>query len=59
MQSPMRGSTFITKWDINNNFNPLDSNLVCDVPCVPLEYLKNEKKLAFGSGDGRLVFVDA
>jgi len=59
MQSPMRGSTYITKWDINNNFNPVESKVVCDVTCGPLEYSESFKTLALGSSDGRLIFVDA
>jgi hypothetical protein len=59
MQAPMRGNTYVTKWDANKSFNPINTEIVCDVNCGPFIYNEEKKVIAIGASDGRLIFVDA
>ena len=59
LQAPMRGYSYITKWDINNNFKPIETNSICDVTCGIMEYSDKLETLAVGTSDGRLICVDA
>jgi hypothetical protein len=54
LQSPQRGSSYLTLWD--NNFNPIKSKKIFDSTCISLE--KNINHLIVGEFSGNLLQLD-
>jgi hypothetical protein len=59
LQAPLeRGDSYVTIWDVRNNFEPILSNCVYNSQCGYINY-NNKETLAIGCGDGCLVWANA
>jgi hypothetical protein len=58
IQAPMRGYTYLTKWDAKNNFNPVSSIEVSDSICTSIDYNPLYDLIGLADCKGSLVYVD-
>ena len=58
IQSPMRGSTYLTKWDLNT-FSPINTVKASDKIVISMDYSESRGKLALGGSESDLIFFDA
>lgn len=58
-QAPLTGDSYITKWDVNKGFKPIDSAKICNVSTASIDIDYNSNTLAIGDNKGSIVFLDA
>ncbi len=58
IQSSKRGGTYLTKWDIRKNFEPVNTILVSDTICTSIDFSKEYNLIGLGDCKGSLVYVD-
>lgn len=56
LQSPMRGSSYITKWRIDRHFEPEHTKCILDSTCLGMK--KCGSTLVVGAADGSLIHID-
>lgn len=59
IQAPMRGHTFLTKWDARNNFEPINSIQVSDSICTSIDFSPYYNLICLADCKGSLIYVDA
>ncbi len=59
IQAPLRGYTYLTKWDVKNNFNPIKSIDVSDSICTSMDYQPFYNLIGLADCKGSLIYVDA
>lgn len=59
LQSPLRGKTFITKWDLNQNLKPIRTVEVNDKVCLSFSYNQALGVIGVIEAEGNLIFVDS
>jgi WD40 repeat protein len=61
IQSPRKGKSFLTKWDLSNvNFaQPIETIEVSNAPCSSFDISQNKKYLGITDIEGKIFFVDA
>lgn len=57
LQCPTRGSSYVTKWDMSRNFNPVVSRHISSSVCAKM--ILNGNTLAIGETTGQLIQVSA
>lgn len=57
-QAPLRGYTYLTKWDVKNNFDPISSIPLVEGTCTQMDFSIKYNLLALGEAKGKLIFVD-
>lgn len=58
IQAPLRGYTYLTKWDAKNNFSPINSIEISDSICTSIDYSPRFDLLAMADCKGSLIYVD-
>jgi len=58
-QAPLKGDSYITKWNVNNGFKPIDSAKICNVSTCSIDLDYNTKTLAIGDNKGSVIYIDA
>lgn len=58
-QAPLTGDCYITKWNVNNGFIPIDSAKIGNVSTSSMDFDYNSNTLAIGDNKGSIVYVDA
>jgi len=58
IQSSKRGGTYLTKWDIRRNYEPVNTILVSDTICTSMDLSKEYNLIGLGDCKGSLVYVD-
>jgi hypothetical protein len=59
IQAPLRGYTYLTKWDVKNNFNPVKSIDVSDSICTSMDYHPFYDLIGLADCKGSIIYVDA
>jgi WD40 repeat protein len=59
IQAPMRGRTYLTKWDGKNNFTPVNTLEVSDTICTSIDYSPLYDLIGLSDCKGSLIYVDA
>lgn len=58
-QAPLIGDSYITKWNVNKGFKPIDSAKIGNVSTCCIDYDYNSNTLAIGDNKGSVIFMDA
>jgi WD40 repeat protein len=58
IQAPLRGSTYLTKWDLRNNFCPISTVLVSDSICTSIDYSPFYDLIGLADCKGSLIYVN-
>ena len=58
IEAPLRGHTFLTKWDTRNNFNPLSTIKVSDSICTAIDYNPLYDLIGLADCNGNISYVD-
>ena len=58
LQSPLRGKSFITKWDMYKGLSPISTIEVNDIVCSAMDYNKNTGVIGVVDCEGHLIYID-
>lgn len=58
-QAPLTGDSYISKWNVNDGFKPIDSARIGNVSSSSIDLDYGSGTLAIGDNKGSVVFVDA
>ncbi len=58
-QAPLTGDCYITKWNLNDGFKPIDSARIGNVSTASMDFDYASGTLAVGDNKGSVVYVDA
>ena len=59
LQSPLRGKSFITKWNVYKNLEPIETVEVSNVVCSSMTYSEDMGVLGVTDSEGGVLYVDA
>ena len=59
IQAPLRGPTFLTKWNVRNNFEPEASLKVCDSICTSIDFSPSYEVVGLADCNGLIFYIDA
>lgn len=57
IQAPLRGVTYLTKWDLKNNFSPVSSILASETICTAIDLNPSYGIIALSDCQGKVVYV--
>ena len=58
IQSPIKGTTYLTKWNLSKNLAPIKTVFIGEICHKSIVYDRKLNTLAIGSSDGSICFVD-
>jgi len=58
-QAPLTGDSYITKWNVNDGFKPIESAKICNVSTCSIDLDYNSKTLGIGDNKGSVIYMDA
>ena len=58
LQSPLRGKSYITKWDLYRNLDPISTIEVNDIVCSSMDYSDRLGILGVVDSEGHIIYVD-
>lgn len=59
IQAPMRGHTYLTKWNARNNFEPVSTIKVSTSICTSMDFSRDYNLLGLADCNGSVIYVDA
>lgn len=58
IQAPMRGDTYLTKWSVSNNFQPIETIFITDTIACTLDFSPKFNLISVADCKGGLIYVD-
>lgn len=58
-QAPLTGDCYVTKWNVNDGFKPIDSARIGNVSSSSIDFDYDSGTLAIGDNKGSVIYVDA
>lgn len=58
IEGNLRGNTYLTKWDVSNNFEPVDTIVVSGVACTSMDYSPRHQLVGIADCEGSVIYVD-
>jgi WD40 repeat protein len=59
IQALMRGNTYLTKWDVKNNFEPVSTINASDSICTSIDYSERYNLIGLADVEGKIIYIDA